>query len=425
MAVTTNPTSLPTQSFSTIVQNITAGIQGRASKLINFAIGSTLRSIAEAYAAIFLWFQALVLQLLTATRLSTSTGLDVDTFTVDFMPAIPGSQTAALPNGSPRLGAQYASGQVTFSRQTAGPSSCFVAAALSAGPSGIIAAGPNIPQQVQTADGSQNFVVIADATYPSYSAALGGYTLPAAVANLICPVQALNPGSAGNVQAGSIATIVGNSPIGIDNVNNVAAFTNGANQESDNALKARFAAYILGLSRGDLYGTTAAIDGAAVTVQWTLTESYNLDGSWHPGYYFVVADDGSGSPSSTFLQVVTNAANAVRPLGVQCSVFPPTVIWATPSMQITVKTGYVLTTVIAQVSAALATNINGLGLGNSLDFGVLYSWAFAVPGVATVTGVLLNGTSGDGASISATKLTQDGKQSIGYATIKCNATNVS
>ncbi len=50
--------TLPTQSFATIVQNTAAGIQGRSSKLLNFAIGSTLRAIAEGFAGLFLWFQA-------------------------------------------------------------------------------------------------------------------------------------------------------------------------------------------------------------------------------------------------------------------------------------------------------------------------------------------------------------------------------
>ena len=263
--------TLPTQSFATIVSNVVGGIQGRANKLINFAIGSTLRAIAEGFAALFLWFQDLVLQLLSAIRLSTSQGPDVDTFTADFMPVLPGSQTAALPGGSPRLGAQASSGQVVFSRFTAGPTSCFIPAALSVSSTGVITnAGLNAAATVQTGDGSQNFVVIADTAFPTYSATLGGYTLPSSIASIIVPVQDIVPGSAGNVVAGAISVIT-SAITGIDAVNNPAAFTNGADQESDSSLKSRFAAYILGLSRGDIFGLTAAILGTAVTVQWTLT----------------------------------------------------------------------------------------------------------------------------------------------------------
>ena len=416
--------TLPTQSFSTIVQNIAAGVQGRASALINFAIGATLRAIAEGFAATFMWFQALVLQLLAAMRLSTAVGADVDTFTADFMPVLAGSQTSILPNGSPRLGAQAASGQVTFSRFTAGPNSCFVPAATSVSATGVIAnAGTQNAATLQTSDGSQNFVVIADTTFATYSAALGGYTLPSSIANLIVPVQAQLPGAAGNVQAGAISVIT--SPLqGIDTVVNLAGFTNGANQESDNSLKARFAAYILGLSRGDFYGLNSSIEGTAVTVQWTLTESYNLDGSWHPGYFFVVADDGSGAPSASFLTTITNAVNAVRPLGIFASVFPPTVIEATVNLQIAVAQGYQLTVVEAIVSATIAQNINSLGLGTPLEFGQIYAWAFSVPGVTNVTAVTLNTLAGDAASINAFKLTQDGKQQMFIYTIKCASVQV-
>jgi uncharacterized phage protein gp47/JayE len=396
--------SLPTQSFSTIVSNTIAGIQGRASKLINFATGSTLRAIVEGFAGLFLWFQALVLQVLQACRLSTSSGADVDTFTADYMTTIGTSNGVA----SPRLGAQFASGQVTFSRFTAAPSTCFIP----------------VGATVRSSDGSQSFAVIADATYATYSAGLGGYTLASSVATIIVPAQALVAGAAGNVQAGAISVIT--SPItGIDTVINVATFTNGADQESDSALKARFAAYILGLSRGDYYGTAASVLGVAPSVQWTLTEDYDYDGAYHPGFYFVVADDGSGNPSAAFLAAVTTAVNAVRPLGIQCAVFPPIILTATVSMQLTTLNGYNHNTVVAQVAALVATNINSLGLGNPLQWSQLAAWAYSIPGVTAVAAVLINGSSGDLASISPTKLTQDGKATIAYAAVKSGAVTIS
>jgi len=400
--------TLPTQSFSVIVQNTIAGIQGRAAKLINFSTGSTLRAIVEGFGGLFLWFQTLVLQLLSAMRLSTAQGPDVDTFTADFMPVLSGSQTTALPGGSPRLGAQAASGQVTFSRLTAGPSSCFVP----------------VGSTMQTNDGSQSFKVTADPTYATYSAGNNGYTMPASIGTLIVPVAAVVPGAGGNVSAGSISVIT-SALTGIDNVINNAAFTNGANFESDGALKKRFAAYILGLSRGDIYGLTASILGAEPNVQWTLTEGYNLDGSYHPGYFFVVADDGSGAPTQTFLNLITNAAQAVRPLGIDCAVFPPNVIFAIPSLQITTAQGYDHSTVVSQVAATIATNINSLGLGNSLPYTIISSWAYSVAGVTGVSAVLLNGIYGDAATLLATKQTLDGNATIAFATIKCSSVIVS
>lgn len=418
--------SLPTQSFSTIVANTIAGVQGRAAKLINFSQGSTLRAIVEGFAGLYLWFQALVLKVLQAARLSTASGTDVDTFTADFMPIVNGSATTDLPSGSPRLGAQFATGQITFARFTAAPSTCFIPAASSVNAltGAITNAGASSAATVQSADGTQNFAVIANTTFATYSAVTGGYTLNSSIGSIIVPVQAIVPGAAGNVSAGTITTIT--VPItGIDTVTNVAALANGADQESDSALKKRFAAYILGLSRGDYFGLQASILGTEVTVQWTLTENYNYDGSTHFAYFFVVADDGSGTPPQSFLQTVTDAANAVRPLGIQCAVFPPVVLTATVSLQISTATGYDHNTVVAQVAAAVANNINGLGLGVPLPYSIIPSWAYAIAGVTQVSAVTINGASGDAASISPFKTTQDGLAKIGYATIKAGQVLVS
>lgn len=361
-------TILPTRSQQTLVQTIVAGIQGRASQLIDFSIGSPLRAIAEGFAGLFLWFQALVLQLLTSTRLSTATGTDVDTFVGDF--------------GVYRLGPALASGEVTFSRFTAGASTCFIP----------------IGATVQTSDGTQSFEVVANPEYVTYSAALGGYTLPANVGSITVPVQAAAAGSAGNVAAGA-ASVMTSTLVGIDTVANMAAFTNGSDGEADSALKKRFSAYILGLSRGDYYGLSYAILSAEVGIQWQLVECYDYAGNWRPGYYYVVCDDGSGSPSADFVTAVTLAANAVRPLGTQCGVFSSQITWATPSLIITTAPGYDHPTVVGLVANAIENGINALGLGNGLSFGQLYSWAYSVAGVTGVSAVTLNGLSGDTASI--------------------------
>jgi hypothetical protein len=221
-------------------------------------------------------------------------------------------------------------------------------------------------------------------------------------------------------------TVITSPVAGIDTVTNVAAFINGDDQESDSALKSRFSAYILGLSRGDAFGLKSSIIGTQVNVQYTLTEFYNfVDGSWHPGFFFVVADDGSGSPSAAFLQTITDAANAVRPLGTQCAVFAPTILFANVEMQIQTAVGYDHNTVVGQVSNLIGINIKQLGLGNELPYSILSSWAYAVPGVTQVAGVLLNGGSGDNASILPSRPTQDGLSIIKYATIKPGTITVS
>ena len=53
------------------------------------------------------------------------------------------------------------------------------------------------------------------------------------------------------------------------------------------------------------------------------------------------------------------------------------------------------------MGAAIGAGIASLTQGAGLQYGSLYSWALAVPGVTAVNAVLLNGSSGDAASIAA------------------------
>lgn len=376
--------TLPTRSFNTIVTNIATGIQGRSARLIDFGQGSPLRAIAEGFAGLFLWFQAMVLFLLQAARLSTASGEDVDTFVGDFQVY--------------RLRSQPASGTVILSRTTIGNTTAFI-------PVGAL---------FQIQGGDQQYKVTANATFTGWSAALNGYTLAANTGSIQVPIEAVKPGDAGNVIAGSITQFA--SPLtGIDTVINPVAILNGFDSEPDTRLKDRFAAFILGLSRGNHYGTEYAVLSTGITVQWQLVEDFDYAGNWRPGYYYVVADDGSGSPSSDFMTAITKAVNAVRPLSIQAGCFPPRITDAVVSMMIQTSPIYDHNTVCGLTAQAIEDNINKLGLGNGLDFAILSSWAYTVPGVVKVSTILLNGLSGDAASIAADE----------QVTIKCQSAIVS
>jgi hypothetical protein len=376
--------TLPTRSFNQIVTNVSTGIQGRSSRLIDFGKGSPLRAIAEGFAGLFLWFQALVLLLLQASRLSTASGEDVDTFTGDFQVY--------------RLQAQSASGIALLSRTTSGNTTVFI-------PVGAL---------FQTQGGDQKYKVTANATFTGWSADLNGYTLAANTRSIQVPIQAVAAGADGNVIAGAINQFA--SPLtGLDTVTNPAGLLNGFDSEPDQRLKDRFASFILGLSRGDYFGTEYAILSTGITVQWQLVEDFDYAGNWRPGYYYVVADDGSGVPSTDFMTAITLATNSVRPLGVQAGCFPPVVTYAVVSMIVTTASGYDHNTVCGLVAQTIEDNINKLGLGNGLDFAILSSWAYTVAGVTRVSSVILNGLSGDAASIA----------SDDQVTIKCSSAVIS
>src|SRR5574340_1428069 len=145
--------NITTQDFSTIVRTIVTAIQGGARTLVDLTVGSILRAVIESNAAVVLWLQGLILQLLAATRAATSSAADLNTWVGDY--------------GVTRLAAVAATGQVTFSRFTAAQQA-------------VIPIGAS----VQTGDGSQSFAVTLDAANPAYSAALGGYVMAVGVASV-------------------------------------------------------------------------------------------------------------------------------------------------------------------------------------------------------------------------------------------------
>lgn len=362
--------TLPTRSWATIVSTIVAGIQGRAAALIDFSVGSPLLAIAEAFAGAAMWLQYNILQVLNAARLSTSVGSDVDTFVADF------SLT--------RLPASLAGGIATFSRFTASATQALV-------PNGAT---------IQTQDGTQNFVVVADLTNPDYDAGLSGYPILTLTTSVDATVSAVNPGTGANVQAGTVTVMT--TPItGVDTVANASAYTGGMAAETDAALKARFALNILGLAKGDLYGSEAALANLNVAIKYAFVDQFSYSGVFTPGYYYFVVDDGTGSPDATFLANARVALNAVKPLGCWFGVFGPNLVSANVSLIIATLPGFTHSVVVGNVFALIQANILALGLGSGLDCYQIAAWALSIPGVTPggVTALTLNGNSADAGTI--------------------------
>jgi uncharacterized phage protein gp47/JayE len=253
---------------------------------------------------------------------------------------------------------------------------------------------------INTNDGTQTFSVSADPTNPAYSLSSNGYFMLSSALSLTVPVVANIGGSAGNILANTL-TVSTTSITGVDYVNNLAGFTNGVDAESDIALRERFQAFILGLAKGNHYGLAYAIQSMAVNVEYSLVENYDYAGNYAPGSFYVVCDDGSGSPSAPFVASVAAAVQSVRPLGTVANVFATIAVSANVSMTLTTAAGYTHANVVAQVAASVGTGLASIGQGAGLQFGDLYYWAFSVPGVTGVNAVLLNGSSGDAASIAA------------------------
>jgi uncharacterized phage protein gp47/JayE len=356
--------AITTQDFTTLVRNQVTAIQGAASALVDLTVGSILRAVVEANAAVILWLQGLILQVLAITRAATSSGADLDSWVGDF--------------GLSRLAATNATGFVTFAR--------FTATQQAVVPIGAA---------VQSSDGSQAYAVTLDATSANYSATLGGYVLAAGVSSINVPVQALVGGTGGNAVIGGINTI-GQAISGVDTVTNAAALTNGADAESDAGLRIRFVAWVASLSKATKGAIGYAITSLKSGVSYALVENQNYAGATQYGYFYVVVDDGTGYPTGTFLSTVSNAVDAVRPFTSTFGVFAPVVLTANVAMTITTAAGYDHTATASLVNTAIQNYINALVLGQSLSFSRLTQVAYdASPGVTNVTGVTLNGSTAD------------------------------
>lgn len=354
---------LPTKPFAAIVSDYAAACQGACATLVDFSVGSVLRAVAEAAAGVVLWLQALVLQVLTLTRASTSRGADLDSWMADYdfarLPAVP------------------ATGLVTFARFTPTQAA-------------LVPAGAT----VRTADDSQTYAVTASPSHPNWSAPLGGYALAPGTASVTAPVAALAAGAAGNAQA-NVVTVLTSAVPGVDTVTNASPFTSGVDAEADAAFRARFVLYLASLSKATKAAIGAAILGLQQGLQYTILENVNPAGSLSYGEMVITVDNGTGNPSAGLLAAAGAAVEAVRPVGSRYAVFAPTVVTAGVSMTVTSAAGYSHPAVVGAVGTALAAFLNTRPLGARVPYTQLAAVAYAVPGVTNVAAVLLNGTTAD------------------------------
>jgi uncharacterized phage protein gp47/JayE len=351
-------TNLNTLTFAQVVQMIAAAVQAQAP--LPFNLGSPELALAEADAGVVMWLQSLIVQVLSQTRASTSQGADLDSWMADF----------DLVTRKPAIAA---TGTVTFARYTASAQA-------------VIPVGT----MLQTADGTQQFMVVADATQAAWNASLSAYVIPTGTASANATVQAVTPGAAGNVNANTITTIA-QALSNVDTVTNSQPFTNGQNAESDASLLQRFQLALPGLQDNIKASAAAAIEALQIGVQFSIVENQILSGQAQYGFFYVVI-----SPySTTTQQAVYAAVDAVRPLSVSFAVYAAAQLAVNVSVTITAAAGYTHTQVAAAVQTALQNFIAQTVLGGGLNYSQLYAVIWGVAGVADATGLLLNGGTTD------------------------------
>jgi uncharacterized phage protein gp47/JayE len=387
--------AISTKDFDTLISEQATAIQGAAKKLVDLTIGSILRALIEANTAVILWLQGLIIQLLSTTRAASSTGDDLDSWVADY--------------GVTRLSAKVATGFVTFARFTPDPTNITpipVGSEIQTNDGlqnykvGTPAILPTSPSVLDTSDQANQLRATLTAIKNSYQADASGatqgyYRLAAGQTSLVLPIQATVAGTGANVSANTITTIKG-SLAGIDTVTNTAALTNGTDAETDAALRTRFISYIASLSKATKDSVGFAISSLSTDLSYTIIENTNYDGSERLGYFYVVVDDGTGSPSDTLLASVYNAIDAVRPVSTVFGVFKPILITVNLNLTLTVAVGYDKAALSTQVSSNLNTYINSLGLGEALTYTRLAQVVYDTSvGITNVSSILLNSGTSD------------------------------
>lgn len=360
---------ITTRTFGQLVQGQAAAIQARAAGLVDVTIGSICRAVIEATASVALWLQANIMALLATTRLSTSTGDDVDTWIADWGAAPqPGDPTLFA-----RLPAQAATGQVTFSR-------------FASTGSALVPVGAT----VSSADGTRVYTVTLDPTVPGFAVSLSGYLMNPNQNAITVPVACTTAGAGGNAAIGGINTITTAIP-GVDLVTNAAAFINGADAETDDAVKLRFRNYVQALRRGTPEALAFAVTQLRRGVTAIVVENQEQSGAVRKGFVYLVVDDGTGRPSVDLLASARAAVMDAHAAGVEFAVYPPQVIPCDVRLTVTAAAGADRALVQATVKDAVTNYLNGLAGGSPVLFSRLYQVAYdCSPDVQEVTALSLN-----------------------------------
>jgi uncharacterized phage protein gp47/JayE len=350
---------LPLQNFTTLVQNMAAGVQGSAAQLIDLSIGSVLRALIEACASVALWMQWLILQVLSMTRAATSSGADLDSWMADF------SLT--------RLAGSQAVGQVTFARYTVSSNAVLI-------PTGAT---------VSTNDGTLSFAVVAQTSNPAWNGSTG-FVLAAMAASVTVPVQTTTPGLAGNVLPGAIGLLT-TAIAGIDTVSNALIFSGGVNAESDAALRSRFQLYINSRSLATAGAVEFAIASLQQGLRYAVLENVDTLGNALPGNFCVVVDDGTGAPPNTLLASASAAVEAVRPIGSTYSVQGPAIIGISVAMSAAISNAQNAAQIALSIQQNVLAWIASLPIGGTLAVSKIEALAHGTdPSVVSVTGTTIN-----------------------------------
>jgi hypothetical protein len=326
---------LSLQTFPQLLQRMSSAVQRSSGRLFDLSAGSVLRALLESNASIALWIQWLIVQTLGMTRAGTSVGTDLDTWMADFSLI-----------RQPSVAAQ---GIATFSR-------------LSSVGMAVIPAGT----QVKSRGATQIFSVIGDPRHSTWQANSSTYQVPSGVQSVDLPIVAVTPGASGNITA-DIVSLISTPIVGIDFVSNKDALSGGMDAESDPQFRTRFRDYLASRSQATFSAISFAIADIKQGVRYKIFENSDVDGSWSPGQFLIIVDDGTGTLATSLLSAVYAAVDAVRPIGSRFIVMPPSLVRVAVDVGFAQTGGQLPSSNTANIEIALEHYIHHLSIGSTLS----------------------------------------------------------
>ena len=200
--------------------------------------------------------------------------------------------------------------------------------------------------------------------------------LPAGELTVDVPVQALEPGTAGNVSAQTVVSMAV-APMGIASCTNPQAFAGGADGEGDEELRARVLDTFRRLPNGAnaAFYEQGALSFDQVAAAAVIPKPRGL------GSVDVIVSTLAGTPGEELLEQLQDYFEQRREIAVDVQVKAPTPVTVNVAVQVKAKGGWDKTQVLDQVEGALESWFDGKLLGQDVLLARLGSLIYGCDGV--------------------------------------------
>lgn len=192
----------------------------------------------------------------------------------------------------------------------------------------------------------------------------------------IVSARAREGGAAGNVPAGSVC-YMSPAPVGIVRCYNPEAFSGGADEETDDSLRARVLQSYASLPNGS---NTAFYEKAALETDGVAAVSI-VPCNRGTGTVDIIISSNEGMPSAALLAELEKKLDENREICVDVSVLAPTAKSVDVTVGIDVADGYDSAAVISAASDAVIKLFSGAMLGTDVLRAQIGSVIYGVPGV--------------------------------------------